>query len=97
MVRGANGMQEIEQVAERTFQLTHGQMGLLNKRGDLYQLQVIFLLWLLLWQKPYPIKFSIKQLDLIPLSRAVAQVFRHANKIRFYPRNLSVWPLTDQA
>ena len=39
-VRGAHGMQEIEQVAERTFQMTHGQMGLFSKRNDLYQLQV---------------------------------------------------------
>ena len=39
MMRGAGGMHEIEQVAERTFQLTHPQVDLL-KKSAIYQLQV---------------------------------------------------------
>lgn len=39
MMRSAGGMHEIEQVAERTFQLTHPQVDLLKKSTS-YQLQV---------------------------------------------------------
>ena len=38
-MRGPGGAHEVEQVAERTFQLTHPQMDLL-KRAAVYQLQV---------------------------------------------------------
>lgn len=38
-IRGAGGTHDIEQVAERTFQLSHPQVELLKKSGT-YQLQV---------------------------------------------------------
>lgn len=43
VIRGAGGGHEIEQVAERTFQLTHPQVELLKKAG-VYQLQVRLML-----------------------------------------------------
>ena len=39
MMRGASGANEIQQVAEHTFNLTHTQLDL-TKKSDQYQLQV---------------------------------------------------------